>query len=475
MPTTVKALIRFLMILIFLATLLNIANAAAFSGIGDGTANNPFQITTVSQLDEVRHNLSANYILMNDLDLNGFSSDWIPLGFSQPYNNSQSYDDFESFTGVFDGNNKTIYNLTINETRSEIGFFCCIESEGKIFNLKMENAKVIGEFNVGVIAGIIRFSGSAVNCRVINSTVIAFDNGGGLTGSNFDGFVDSCSVLHSNIISSEDVILTNSISYGNSGGLVAGNNCGIIVNSKVENTTIQSQCSAGGIVGVNRFSGIVENSSAINCSIKSEASLIQYPLGYCGGIAGVNVDGGRIVTSSAVNCSVKLEASLPYVPIESSAGGIVGDSLWGCMIADCQASGEIENNGLGGGTGGIVGNASSTTIINCSSFSSVTSSCFGEVGGIAGSAENCAIENCSVFNSEINQIESFHSIRDDYSFISFISLKIKSNIGYIVGDSSKNKINNCVYSDKIKSNKHIFKKNGSKKVNYVDDWTGFII
>jgi len=469
MSATVKAL-RFVMILIFLIAFLNIANAANFSGIGDGTENNPFQITTVSQLDEVRYNLSANYILMNDLDLNDFSGNWIPLGFPQHPDNS---DDFESFIGLFDGNNKTIYNLTIDKIGYRVGLFCCIDSEGKISNLNMENAKISGDSDVGVIAGLIRFSGSVVNCRVTNSTVTAFDRSGGVAGFNFGGFLDSCSVFNSSVISSGDTDRLGGLPSGFSGGLVSGNNDGIIKNSIVENTTIQSKCFTGGIAGTN--TGLIEKSSVVNCSIKSEASLMKGPFGYCGGIAGVNEFGGLIEKSSAMNCSVKLETSLSGTYSEFNAGGIVGQSSWSSTIADCQASGEIENNGIGGNSGGIVGNASSTTIINCFSFSSVTSSRFGDVGGITGTAEQCIIEYCSAFNSEINLIESFQSIREDSSFIQFISLKIKSNIGYIVGDSSKNQINNCRYSDKIESNKHIFKKNGSEKVNYVDDGDGYYL
>jgi len=470
MSITVKAL-HFFMILIFLTAFSNIANAADFSGIGDGTEKNPFQIATFSQLDEVRYNLSANYILMNDLDFNDFSGDWIPLGFPQ---NSDDFDDYESFTGGFNGNNKTIHNLTMDVIGSEIGLFYCIEFEGKVSNLTMENAKIIGDSNVGVIAGIIRFSGSAVNCKVINSTVSAFGHNGGIAGSNLEGLIDSCSVINSNIIASGNVVTrTNGYPSGISGGIVSGNNGGIIKNSNVENTIIQSQQSAGGIAGVNNFQGKIENSSVINCSIKSEASLINFPFGSCGGIAGVNAFGGIIGNSSALNCSIKLETSSSGEFSEFDAGGIVGHSSWSSIIVDCQASGEIENNGVGGSTGGIVGNASVTEIINCISFSSVTSSRFGDVGGIAGVAEGCRIENCSALNSEINQFESFSSIREDYSILNFIYFKIKYNAGYIAGESSKNQINDCVYSDKIESNKPIFFKNGSNKVNYVGDWTGF--
>ena len=412
---------HFFMILIFLAAFLNTANAAEFSGLGDGTENNPYQITTFSQLDEVRYDLSANYILMNDLDFNDFSGDWIPLG------NSQDSDNLEVFEGIFDGNNKTIYNLTINTVNNNQGLFFCVAFEGKIINLNMENAKIIGNEYVGVIAGYIASNSSVINCRIMNSTVSASMYGGAVAGLSFESLIDSCSVINSSIASSY-----------NSGGIVSENRNNVIKNSIVENTKIQSNGLVGGIAALNDHGSIIENSSVVNCSIKSE-------------------------TSAA------------WSSYFDSAGGISGWSIDG-IITGCRASGEIISvGGAGGQVGGISGTAYNTTIEDCHSFSSVTSTSFGNVGGIAGYAEECRINNCSSLNSEINQFESFKSIRKNHSFFDYIFLKIEYNAGYIVGGGDGNQISDCVYSDKIESNKPIFKKSGSKKVNYVDDWTGFII
>jgi hypothetical protein len=40
----------------------------AFSGIGAGKEEDPYQITTVEQLQEMNDDLDAHYILMNDID-----------------------------------------------------------------------------------------------------------------------------------------------------------------------------------------------------------------------------------------------------------------------------------------------------------------------------------------------------------------------------------------------------------------------
>ena len=60
------------------------------------------EIQTVAQLSAVRSSLGARYELVTDIDLN--STNWTPIG--------------ERFSGVFDGNGYTIYNLSIQENSS---------------------------------------------------------------------------------------------------------------------------------------------------------------------------------------------------------------------------------------------------------------------------------------------------------------------------------------------------------------------
>ncbi|WNY29333.1 hypothetical protein MmiEs2_15600 [Methanimicrococcus stummii] len=78
----IEKLLFFLIIFLFLFTIINVTNASEFSGDGVGTVDEPYKIMTIHQLDEVRYNLSASYILMNDLDFNDTSNEsWIPIGY----------------------------------------------------------------------------------------------------------------------------------------------------------------------------------------------------------------------------------------------------------------------------------------------------------------------------------------------------------------------------------------------------------
>ena len=51
------------------------ANAVttAFTGLGDGTENNPYQITSASELMEISNNPGSFYVLNNDIDLSDFN------------------------------------------------------------------------------------------------------------------------------------------------------------------------------------------------------------------------------------------------------------------------------------------------------------------------------------------------------------------------------------------------------------------
>ena len=49
-----------------------------FAG-GSGTAEDPWQIATAEQLDRVRDDLKAHYVLTDDIDLSGYEN-WIPIG-----------------------------------------------------------------------------------------------------------------------------------------------------------------------------------------------------------------------------------------------------------------------------------------------------------------------------------------------------------------------------------------------------------
>lgn len=163
-------------------------SAVEFAG-GDGTAANPYQITTAEQLQAIKDGLTSHYLLMNDIDLDGIK--WQPIG-----------DGTNPFTGTFNGGGHIISNFTDDSGTDGYGFFGRCNDEGVIENLIMANADLV----VGRWCGIVcanngnweRQGGTIRNVEVrdsyINgSTVIAAIAG------TCDGFAENCRVINTTV------------------------------------------------------------------------------------------------------------------------------------------------------------------------------------------------------------------------------------------------------------------------------------
>ncbi|GAG17392.1 unnamed protein product, partial [marine sediment metagenome] len=114
-------------------------NVSAFSGSGSGTPSDPYQIGDVTQLQEISNELSAHYILVNDIDA---SETWED-GFD-PIGGVDS-----AFTGTFDGNGYVIENLYIRSDNSYVGLFGATGSGAIIEDVGLENVDVAGDTHVG--------------------------------------------------------------------------------------------------------------------------------------------------------------------------------------------------------------------------------------------------------------------------------------------------------------------------------------
>ena len=137
--------------LTFWACLCSFSLSAQFAA-GDGTSESPFQIQNKEQLAEVTNNLSAHFILMNDIDLTGET--WNQIGsFDQP------------FSGVFDGNGHKISGATISSSASYWSGFFGYMSQGTIKNLHLKDLSLTGNAVVGGLVGQID-NGIVKNCIV---------------------------------------------------------------------------------------------------------------------------------------------------------------------------------------------------------------------------------------------------------------------------------------------------------------------
>jgi formylglycine-generating enzyme required for sulfatase activity len=103
-----------------LAIALSIAtNLWAFAG-GDGTAADPFIITTADHLNAVRNNLSAHYRLANNITL---TEEWVPI---------------PEFNGTFNGGGNTVSGVRINNTLNNQAFFSVMNGAVKGLSLDVD-------------------------------------------------------------------------------------------------------------------------------------------------------------------------------------------------------------------------------------------------------------------------------------------------------------------------------------------------
>ena len=120
---------------------------------------NAYELHTVEDLQIMAQHPDENYILMENIDMQGTS--W-PTG--------------GTFSGSFNGNGKTISNLSITAANGEnMGLFASVEAGGKIQNLSLENVTVSASetdaVNIGTFAGVNK--GTITGCSV---TGIISDN-----------------------------------------------------------------------------------------------------------------------------------------------------------------------------------------------------------------------------------------------------------------------------------------------------------
>lgn len=162
-----------------------------FSG-GDGTVENPYIISTASQLAFLAERTNVgdtaynakSYKLANDIDLSSYNTGkgWIPIG-----SETRDY----SFKGNFDGNGKRIIGLYSNDPFDDLitctGLFG--RSCGYIHDVHVINAYVQGNNNTGILVG--DANGIIENCSV-SGTVRGGNCTGGLVGEALFATIKNC-------------------------------------------------------------------------------------------------------------------------------------------------------------------------------------------------------------------------------------------------------------------------------------------
>ena len=221
--------------------------------------------TAVSTADELvalgdnSNRWNENYVLTADIDMSGKS--FSPIG--KIYSENQSTVN-KSFKGKFSGDGHVVKDLTIDVTKTQVGFFGY--NAGLIMNLGIWNGNITGTSSVGGLCG--ENSGTVRNCYYTGKVNGSGDSVGGLCGYS-DKTITNC-YSKSSVNGSDRV------------GGVCGNNYGAISSCYSYGTVTGSGTNLGGVCGKNNteFSGTV----ITNCYYNKDIC-------QTGGIAGSDISG----------------------------------------------------------------------------------------------------------------------------------------------------------------------------------------
>jgi hypothetical protein len=235
-------------------------------GGGSGTLNDPYVIEDVWDLQNISSDLSAHYILGNDINASitktwNSGAGFLPIGTI-----------WNSFNGSFDGNEYNITGLYINRpSAANVGLFGYVSTGGIVRNVCLFDNNMTG---IGLVGGIVgENEGMVSNCS--NTGRVSGSNNyiGGIAGSNYYGIVSNCSNTGIAIGSGYYIgglvgyndkgtvfnsYATGEVSGGSEvGGLVGGN--GGTVSNCYSSGNVNGNWGVGGLVGVN-YKGTVSNS-----------------------------------------------------------------------------------------------------------------------------------------------------------------------------------------------------------------------
>ncbi len=287
----------------------NVDNFMDVDADGDGL----IEIATAQQFNQSRHNLQGSnftrsaggvgdangcgngttvgedvtecngYELIADISLAAYVS-WEPIGRCMNYDPDafMCAPATEFLNAIFDGNNRTINDLTITNHDGSYdnasGLFGAISSTSVLRNIHIRSANLIGGgLNVGLLVGYAK-GAMIINSSAEGAVTASGDNVGGLV-----GFGDNAEITSS-------YAAGGAVSGGdNVGGLVGGGFDSTITSSYAAGGAVSGGDNIGGLIGLGR-SSIITSSYAAGGSVSGGDEV--------GGLVGDGFGGSTIITSS---------------------------------------------------------------------------------------------------------------------------------------------------------------------------------
>ena len=199
--------------------------------------------------------------LTADIDLSGVN--WTPIGyFTDDSNNTND----APFKGVFDGQDKTIRNLTINAPELNcVGLFgYAVNAEIK--NVRVENVDILGYSQVATIVGR-PYSGCTVsNCHVTGDISLTAEYAyvGGIAGYGYLT-VEDCSVIADENAPGQLTTKDKNAIGGITAWLLEDSSS--MTNCHVNNLTLTGYSNLGGLTGFLHRDGVIDGCSVENVTL----------------------------------------------------------------------------------------------------------------------------------------------------------------------------------------------------------------
>jgi hypothetical protein len=343
--------------------------ALAKYGGGTGEPNNPYKIYDANHMNTIgldSNDWDKNFILMNDIDLSVYTGNqYNIIGYWKTWYSGDNI----PFTGVFDGNDNTIYNFSYSTpVQDGIALFGNLGSGSQINDLTLLNVDVNVPGRLCVGALVAWNKGSVTNCRAT----------GNVTASRYTGLLvgynDRSSSISNCVVSGN----VNGTAYP-VGGLLGWNE-GVVTMCSAD-ANVQGASSTGGLVGESWW-------TITDCYATGETRGSSQ----VGGLVGYHGDN----TISKCWAAGNVEGTY-------SVGGLVGEN--NDRIENCYSIGNV--NGSDYWIGGLIGR-NYYQVYYCYSSGRVNGA--SELGGLIGRAigmsdfEKCFWDN--TVNPDVNGISN---------------------------------------------------------------------
>jgi Tfp pilus assembly protein PilE len=247
------------------------------------------------------------YIQVNDIDMSSYSGGSSWTSFHGSYG--------PLFSGIYDGNNNKITNLTNNSNETYASLFGIANGPASFKNIIIENANITTTANdswssSGILLGLSQGSGLTIENVHVDGTLNCIKGAGGLIGNSSDANIIDCSA---NVNVSGYVV----------GGLVGVNMANI--SNCYANGDVSGVANVGGLVGEN-------HKNIINCYATGTIVSSDGPVG---GLVGCIIPGSNLSNSYSIGS----------VSGVSNVGGLVGVN-YGGSLSNCYynqtTSGQID-------------------------------------------------------------------------------------------------------------------------------------